>query len=149
MITKDKRSRRIYVKQPKLEVRSKQLIEVDGLQFKDLNGNGKLDPYEDWRLSPEERVKDLIYRMAIDEKIGMMMITSQSMGKSQKDLSKTSHQGLLDEEEIEVGANIFVTEKKYGSTYNIEKLNLRHFILRDNWSEQDIAEWINAMNEVS
>src|SRR5690625_1951757 len=107
MITKDKRSRRIYVKQPKLEVRSKQLIEVDGLQFKDLNGNGKLDPYEDWRLSPEERVKDLIHRMAIDEKIGMMMITSQSMGKSQKDLSKTSHQGLLDEEEIEVGANIF------------------------------------------
>ncbi len=137
------------MQQPKLEVRTKQLIEVDGHQFKDLNGNGQLDPYEDWRLPAEERVQDLIQRMTIDEKIGMMLITSQPMGKSQKDASKTSHDGLLDEAEIEAGTNIFVTEKKYGSTYHIENLHLRHFILRDNWDEQDIAEWVNAMNEVS
>lgn len=137
------------MKQPNLQVRVKKLIEVDGLKFKDLNGNGKLDPYEDWRLPILERVQDLITQMTIDEKIGMMMITSQAMGKSQKDVSKTSHHGLLDEAEVEVGTNIFVSEKKYGSTYNIEQLNLRHFILRDNWSEVDIAEWVNAMNEVS
>lgn len=137
------------MKQPNLQVRVKKLIEVDGLKFKDLNGNGKLDSYEDWRLPILERVQDLITQMTIDEKIGMMMITSQAMGKSQKDVSKTSHHGLLDEAEVEVGTNIFVSEKKYGSTYNIEQLNLRHFILRDNWSEVDIAEWVNAMNEVS
>lgn len=137
------------MKQPNLQVRVKKLIEVDGLKFKDLNGNGKLDPYEDWRLPILERVQDLITQMTIDEKIGMMMIASQAMGKSQKDVSKTSHHGLLDEAEVEVGTNIFVSEKKYGSTYNIEQLNLRHFILRDNWSEVDIAEWVNAMNEVS
>ena len=43
------------MRQPNLQVRSKQLISVDGLDFKDLNGNGELDPYEDWRLTPAER----------------------------------------------------------------------------------------------
>lgn len=134
--------------QPKLEVRVKKLIEQDGLQFKDLNGNGKLDPYEDWRLPSEERAKDLVSRMTLDEKVGMMVITSQSMGKSQENPEWTSHDGKLNEEVMEAGRNIFVMEKKWGSTYNIENLHLRHFILRDNWSEVDIAEWINAMNEV-
>ena len=39
------------VKQPVLGYRSAAIITVDKLQFKDLNRNGKLDPYEDWRLS--------------------------------------------------------------------------------------------------
>lgn len=33
------------------------IIQVDGYAFKDLNGNGKLDLYEDWRQSPEDRAK--------------------------------------------------------------------------------------------
>ena len=32
-----------------IEARAKPLLTVDGLTFKDLNGNGQLDPYEDWR----------------------------------------------------------------------------------------------------
>ena len=32
-----------------LEAHVKNIIEVDGLKFKDLNGNGTLDVYEDWR----------------------------------------------------------------------------------------------------
>ena len=36
------------------------LIEDGGFAFKDLNRNGVLDPYEDWRLTPEERAKDLL-----------------------------------------------------------------------------------------
>ena len=31
------------------------LIEKDGFAFKDLAKTGELLPYEDWRLSPEER----------------------------------------------------------------------------------------------
>jgi len=31
------------------------IIQVDGLAFKDLNGNGKLDLYEDWRQSIDDR----------------------------------------------------------------------------------------------
>ena len=41
--------------QPELVARVKNIIEVDGYSFKDLNDNGVLDPYEDWRLSAEER----------------------------------------------------------------------------------------------
>ena len=34
------------------------ILEVDGYKFKDMNKNGKLDPYEDWRLDTETRVND-------------------------------------------------------------------------------------------
>jgi beta-glucosidase len=33
--------------QPDIVVRSKPLIARDGLRFRDANGNGRLDPYED------------------------------------------------------------------------------------------------------
>ena len=46
-------------RQINLEVRNKKLIESEGFKFKDLNGNGVLDPYEDWRLPSRERPKDL------------------------------------------------------------------------------------------
>ena len=40
------------------------LIEQDGFQFKDLNKNGQLDPYEDWRLTAEERTDNLLGMMS-------------------------------------------------------------------------------------
>lgn len=136
-------------KQPKLEVRKKKLIEVDGLKFKDLNGNGKLDPYEDWRLSPKERAENLVSLMTLDEKIGMMLINSRKMGLAQEDKSQTSHDGVLDESVIEKGETIFAMSKVYGTTHTIENRHLRHFILRDNFSPSETAEWINTMNEVA
>lgn len=50
-----------------------QIIKQDGLPFKDLNKNGKLDKYEDWRLSVTERAKDLASKMTIDQIAGMML----------------------------------------------------------------------------
>ena len=136
-------------KQPELEVKTKKLIEVDGLKFKDLNGDGKLDPYEDWRLSPKERAENLVSLMNIDEKVGMMLINSRKMGLSQEDKEKTSHNGVLDEAIVEKGESIFATSKVYGTTHTIENRKLRHFILRDNFSPAEMAEWINKMNEVA
>ena len=46
------------------------------MKFKDLNKNDKLDRYEDWRLSPEERSKDLLSKMSVEEKVGFMLINS-------------------------------------------------------------------------
>ena len=135
-------------KQPNLEVRVKNIIEVDGLKFKDLNNNGKLEPYKDWRLSPGERAENLVSLMNIDEKVGMMLINTRQMGLSQKDKSKTSHDGLLDEGIVEKGETIFALAKVYGTTHTIENMHLRHFILRDNWSPSEMAEWVNTMNEV-
>ena len=58
--------------QPVLEARVKEIIEVDGYQFKDLNDNGELDPYEDWRLSPEERAENLLSLMSVEQKATQM-----------------------------------------------------------------------------
>ncbi|KAA9022521.1 glycoside hydrolase family 3 protein [Niallia endozanthoxylica] len=135
-------------KQPDLEVRVKNIIQDSGLQFKDLNNNGKLDPYEDWRLSPRERAENLVSLMNIDEKVGMMLINTRQMGLSQKDKSKTSHDGVIDEGIVEKGETIFAISKIYGTTHTIENMHLRHFILRDNWSPAEMAEWVNKMNEV-
>ena len=60
-------------KQPALGHRSAPLLTVDGLTFKDLDKNGKLDPYEDWRLPAEVRVADLVQRMNLEELAGLMV----------------------------------------------------------------------------
>ena len=49
------------------------LEHVDGTRFRDLNGNGVLDPYEDPRLSVDQRVDDLLARLSLEEKAGLMM----------------------------------------------------------------------------
>jgi beta-glucosidase len=60
-------------KQPILGHRSAPLLTVDGLTFKDLNKNGKLDPYEDWRLAAVVRTADLMPRMSLEELAGLMV----------------------------------------------------------------------------
>jgi beta-glucosidase len=65
--------------QPVLGIRSVTIIEKRGLKFKDLNKNGKLDKYEDWRLTPDERSQDLLSKMSLEEKVGFMLINSANM----------------------------------------------------------------------
>ena len=64
---------RTQPQQPILGHRSAALISVDGLTFKDLNRNGKLDPYEDWRLPAEVRTADMVQRMSVEELAGVMV----------------------------------------------------------------------------
>mgnify|MGYP006184567601 FL=1 len=49
------------------------ILTVDGLAFKDLNKNGKLDRYEDWRKPVAERAKDLASQMTLDQIAGLML----------------------------------------------------------------------------
>ena len=62
--------------QPKLVARAAKILTVGGLQFRDLNKNGVLDPYEDWRLPVERRIADLLSRMTLEEKAGLMIHSS-------------------------------------------------------------------------
>ena len=48
------------------------IIEKDGLPFKDFGRNGRLLPYADWRLTPEERAADLASRLSIEDIAGLM-----------------------------------------------------------------------------
>jgi len=50
-----------------------ELIEKDGLYFKDLEKTGELLPYEDWRLPVEERAADLASRLTTEEIAGLML----------------------------------------------------------------------------
>ena len=47
-------------------------INVDGEVFRDLNRNGKLDAYEDYRVATADRVEDLLKQMTLEEKVGQM-----------------------------------------------------------------------------
>lgn len=69
--------------QPRLGTRDAPVLEQGGLRFRDLNRNGGVDPYEDWRLTPDARARDLVTRMTLEEKAGAMMHgTARSSGRS-------------------------------------------------------------------
>ncbi len=59
-----------------------------GITFRDLNKNGKLDPYEDPRRPIEERVEDLLKQMTLAEKAGLMFQTMIGMNKDGTILEK-------------------------------------------------------------
>src|SRR5665811_1078032 len=52
------------------------ILTVKGFAFKDLNKNGKLDKYEDWRLSSEERAKDLSASLTMEQIAGLMLYSA-------------------------------------------------------------------------
>src|SRR5262245_53757528 len=47
----------------------------EDVAFRDLNKNGRLDPYEDPRRSIDERIEDLLAQMTLEEKAGLMFHT--------------------------------------------------------------------------
>ena len=57
-------------------------VTEDGLEYRDLNGNGRLDPYEDPRLPAEERVADLLPRLSLEEKAGLLFHTMIGVGEA-------------------------------------------------------------------
>jgi len=132
--------------QPELGTRSVPTMEKQGYTFKDMNRNGELDPYEDWRLSPEERAEDLLSQMTIDEKIGFMIISQINMVTGTSDLN---------EEDVISNRNIFTglaseeTINVSGTTKGIKERHLRHFILRANAPARVMAEWANNVQEVA
>ncbi len=66
---------------PALSARIAKILTADGLPFKDLNRNGRLDPYEYWRPPAMQRTSDLLKQMTLAEKAGLMMhSTARSIG---------------------------------------------------------------------
>jgi len=59
--------------QPELGSRVVQTLTSEGLKFRDLDRDGHLSPFEDWRRSAQERATDLLSRMTLEEKAATMM----------------------------------------------------------------------------
>ena len=68
--------------QPTLGYRSVLLLTEDGYRFKDLNRDGALNPYEDWRLDSATRAGDLLARMSLAQKAGLMMHGTLSLNSA-------------------------------------------------------------------
>ncbi len=131
---------------PTIGTTVKGVLEIDGKYYRDSNGNGELDPFENWELDIDERVKDLVSKMTVDKKLGLLVIGTKGLGIN---AAESSMDGLLDEVVNEGDTSIFGTTSVYGTTYDIETLGLRRFILRQNPKPSEIAKWNNAMQIVA
>jgi beta-glucosidase len=96
-----------------------QLLEVrDGeylYAFKDLDRDGKLSPYEDWRLPVEERARDLASRLSVEEMAGLMLYPVQEP-----------------------------TDGEEKRAAQMEQRHIR-FFLSNRSTREDSAQWSNAM----
>ena len=143
------------VAQPQLGSRSAKILKKSGFEFKDLNKNGKLDKYEDWRLPQEARIQDLVSQMTIEEKIGFMLISTTRLAGDfsfQQNAPKTEITSGFNEEDLMQPINMFTRKPlpvpnmgAAGTTKGVMTYNLRHFILRANTSAKVLAEWSNNL----
>ena len=142
-------------KQPVLGYRSANILTIDKLKFKDLNKNGKLDKYEDWRLGNSQRANDLLSKMSLEEKVGFMLISSTRLKNDwafEAPKSKGPITSDFNEEDLVQTTNMFSKQplpvpimSAAGTTKAVTQFHLRHFILRANVSARINAEWANKL----
>ncbi|AMB17207.1 glycoside hydrolase family 3 protein [Microbacterium sp. XT11] len=101
------------------------------LVWRDLNGNGRLDPYEDPRLTPAERTADLLGRLSLEEKVGLMFHTVIEAGPG-GELLETP--GAL--------------SKSPTSTVVLGK-HMNHFNVHALGPARDAARWANALQRLA
>lgn len=103
----------------------------DGFHFRDLNKNGQLDPYEDGRLAIEERVEDLLARMSLAEKAGMLFHTMLPMNPDGSLVEGESMFGPVSTSEMVA----------------IQRMN--HFNVLRGAEARSMAEWYNRLQELA
>jgi len=146
---------KLVSKQPVLGYRSVKILTINGLSFKDLNRNNKLDKYEDWRLPYEVRAKDLLSQMSVEEKVGFMLISSTRLKNDwsfEAPKNKDPITSDFNEEDLIQTTNMFSKQplpipmmSAAGTTKAVTQFHLRHFILRANVSARINAEWANKL----
>lgn len=140
---------------PMISTVGREVIEKDGLYFKDIDGSGELTPVNDWRHTPEERAKAYVKILTTDEKIPQLFTAEWRMGKypsaarvSSDHEPKLDESGLLDESELQ-DKTIFGEQKLPGTTTLLKAWFARHLILRANASAKDLADWQNQLHAVA
>jgi beta-glucosidase len=128
--------------QPVIGARVVTTLQVDGRLFRDLNKNGRLDAYEDWRRAVSERVDDLVAQMTLEEKAGLMVGPSLGMGPG----------GAVREEPV-FGVNPFAGGPpglvSPGTTDALHKRHIVQFINRENADPRTMATWLNGVQQVA
>ncbi len=60
------------------------ILEVDGLKFKDLDKDGELDVYEDWRQETDARVADILSKMTVEEEVGLLFCVNTQLADARQ-----------------------------------------------------------------
>ena len=128
--------------QPVINARVVKVLQIDGLLFKDLNKNGKLDVYEDWRRSTEERVNDVISQMTIEEKAGLMVGPSLPIGPG----GGVSEQAAYGQNPFNPGPILLTSP---ATTDALVGRHIRQFINRENLPPRTMAAWLNAVQQIA
>jgi len=121
------------------------IISVDGFAFKDLNKNGKLDPYEDWRLPFDVRAKDLASKMSIDQIAGLMLYSRhQPIPSPSSAFFASTYNGKPFSESGAKASDLTDQQKNF-----IIKDNVRHVLITSVQSPEVAAEWNNNMQALA
>ena len=97
---------------PTIGVTTCGVIVKDGLYFKDMDNDGILSPYEDWRNDPETRAADMVKHLPLHQQAGLVLNTLWNTPLSM------TREGAKDEQGNIVPAKIF---KKYDPNEEIPK----------------------------
>ena len=117
------------------------ILTVDGYAFKDLNRNGELDVYEDWRLSAEERAEDLAAQLTIEEIAGMMLYSShQSVPSRGGMFGGAKYDGKPYDQSGAAASDLSDAQKKF-----LTEDNLRAVLVTTVESPAVAAQWNNNM----
>ena len=118
------------------------ILEVDGFAFKDLNGNGALDPYEDWRLPVEERITDLSSKMSTEEIAGLMLYSQHQAVSTGDSIFARMFAGTYDGKPLDESgkdiSDLSDQQKKF-----LKEDHLRHVLLTVVDNAETAAKWNN------
>ena len=115
------------------------IITVDGLAFKDLNKNGKLDKYEDWRLPADVRAKDLASKMSVEQIAGLMLYSAhQAIPANARGFGAGTYGGKPIDSSGMQPYDISDQQKKF-----LKDDNLRHVLVTRVINPEVAAKWNN------
>lgn len=115
------------------------LLTVDRYAFKDLNKNGELDAYEDWRLSADERATDLASKLTLEDIAGLMLYSShQSIPGSSRGFGSSTYNGKPFEESGAMPSDLSDAQKKF-----LQDDHLRHVLVTRVETPAVAAQWNN------
>jgi beta-glucosidase len=117
------------------------ILTINGKKFKDLNKNGKLDKYEDWRLSADERAKDLASKMTVEQIAGLMLYSRhQSLPAGVSGYNLGTYNGKIFPESNAKAYDLTDQQKAF-----LQEDNLRHVLITNVESPEVAALWNNKM----
>ena len=115
------------------------ILTVGGLAFKDLNKNGTLDPYEDWRLPVTTRARDLASKMSVEQIAGLMLYSRhQAVPAAPRGFTAATYGGKPFPESGAQPYDLSDQQKEF-----LTKDNLRHVLLTRVQSAEVAARWNN------